>query len=335
VVYVGTVSIGTPPQSFKVVYDTGSSNLWIPSSTCTTTSCQGKDIYSHTVSTTYKANGQSLAITYGTGNVSGFLSQDVVTLGGISISGQVFGEATSLSSFFANQPFDGILGLGYAGIAVDGVTPVFDNLINNNVLASNIFSVYLNSNAGSSTSVLVLGGVDSRYYKGSVFYSPVLPTFQNNVFGYYAVSLNGIYVNGQELSGCSKTSPCVALVDTGTTGLSGPVTGINNIANALGQLTSCNQLAGYPPIQISLGGVTLVVPPQAYVIPTGANSCQLGLQAGAKGSYWILGDVVLRNYYTIFDRQNNQVGFAGAIGSASTIWISYLSILSLVFFALI
>jgi len=313
VLYVGQVLIGTPPQNFRVIYDTGSSNLWVPSTSCVSVPCVGKNRYSSGKSSTYVANGQSLEITYGTGNITGILSADTLSLGGLSLPMQTFGEATALSSFYTALPFDGILGLAYLELAVDGVTPVFDSMIKLGLLAENIFSVYLDSNPGDQNSVLVLGGVDNTYFTGNIIYTPIFTTYQNN-FGFYMVQLQGIYVNGQEVSGCSVSNPCQAIVDTGTSALVGPSPGINNLANAVGTIQSnCATANSHPVIVLNLKGVTLSVPPSTYIVSDNGQ-CSSTIQAG--GPYWVLGDTVIRNYYTVFDRQNNRVGFAGAVQNA-------------------
>jgi saccharopepsin len=92
--YFTNITIGTPPQSFRVVLDTGTSNLWIPSVQCTSIACFLHAKYDSTQSSTYKANGTAFSSPYGSGTVEGFVSQDKVEVGDLTIQNQLFAEAT-------------------------------------------------------------------------------------------------------------------------------------------------------------------------------------------------------------------------------------------------
>lgn len=56
---------------------------------------------------------------------------------------QVFAEATALPAFpFIFARFDGVLGMGFPGQAIDDITPVFDHILSEKVLREEVFSVY-------------------------------------------------------------------------------------------------------------------------------------------------------------------------------------------------
>lgn len=109
--YTGMIQVGSPAQYFQVVFDTGSSNLWIPSQECTSATCQSKEQYDSKGSSTFVTDGEKFAIRYGTGSVEGHMSLDTVEMGGVTAKKVKFGEATVMADFFKNQShMDGILG---------------------------------------------------------------------------------------------------------------------------------------------------------------------------------------------------------------------------------
>ncbi|KAG1717676.1 putative aspartyl-proteinase [Suillus lakei] len=93
--YYTEIELGTPPQLFKVILDTGSSNLWVPSSKCTSNACKSHAKYDSSASFTYKANGSEFSIKYGSGSMEGYVSQDVLGVGDLSVLSQDFAEATN------------------------------------------------------------------------------------------------------------------------------------------------------------------------------------------------------------------------------------------------
>merc|ERR1719473_112282 len=92
--YYGTVSVGSPPQDFTVVFDTGSANLWIPGSGCHSVACFLHSKYRAEKSSTSVKLNETFAIQYGSGDCKGNLVQDVVSVAGLDVPEQVFGATT-------------------------------------------------------------------------------------------------------------------------------------------------------------------------------------------------------------------------------------------------
>ncbi|KAK3008817.1 hypothetical protein RJ639_013663 [Escallonia herrerae] len=184
--YYGEIAIGSPPQDFAVVFDTGSSNFWVPSAKCYfSIACYMHSKYRARLSATYTKivvrsclgfyAGKSCKIHYGFGSIHGFFSQDNTRLGDIVIRDQVFVEATREVSFaFLLARFDGILGLGFQENAVGTVAPVWYNMVQQGIVSKQIFSFWLNRNPKSKVGgEIIFGGVDVSHFKGDHTYVPV------------------------------------------------------------------------------------------------------------------------------------------------------------------
>lgn len=148
--YYGEIGIGTPAQTFGVVFDTGSSNLWVPSKECRlSAACYLHKYFDSAKSSSYVKNGTHFNITYGSGAVVGYLGQDTTTVAGLTAKNSLFGQITKLEgiSFIASK-FDGILGMAWPAISVEHCPLIFDLLYQQGQVSGNSFSFYLTKKAG-------------------------------------------------------------------------------------------------------------------------------------------------------------------------------------------
>ncbi|CDK28099.1 unnamed protein product [Kuraishia capsulata CBS 1993] len=314
--YFTEISLGTPGQSFKVILDTGSSNLWVPGSSCSSLACYLHTKYDHDQSSTYKPNNTEFAIRYGSGSLEGFVSQDTLSIGDLIIPKQDFAEATSEPGLaFAFGKFDGILGLAYDTISVDKVVPPIYNAIELGLLDKPQFAFYLGdvSKSEEDGGVATFGGVDDSKYEGKITWLPVRRK------AYWEVAFDGVAL-GKEYASLEGTG---AAIDTGTSLIALP-SGLAEILNAeigaqkgwSGQYSiECDTRDSLPDLTFTFAGYNFTITPYDYTLEV-SGSCisaftPMDIPAPI-GPMAIIGDAFLRKYYSVYDLGKNAVGLAKA-----------------------
>ncbi|XP_068150582.1 lysosomal aspartic protease [Drosophila tropicalis] len=319
--YYITVGIGTPSQKFRLLIDTGSSNLWVPSSKCPSTvkACAAHQRYNSSASSTYKANNTAFQIEYASNTaggvaLDGFLSQDTVAIGDLAIKNQVFAEMTDEpEGTFLTSPFDGMIGLAYPSISINGVIPPLYNLISQGLIPEPIFSIYLSRNGTNATNggELILGGIDPALYSGCLTYVPVSQQ------GYWQFEMTSATLNDQEF--CDI---CQAILDVGTSLIVVPNSKIKEINHILGVtnpnatsgafLVDCATISKLPDIIFTIARKEFALKSTDYILQYG-NTCVSGFSTLDGIDFWILGEVFMGAYFTVFDIGYNQIGIATAV----------------------
>ncbi|KAK8043743.1 hypothetical protein PG994_012581 [Apiospora phragmitis] len=288
------------PQDFKVILDTGSSNLWVPSQQCGSIACYLHSKYDSSSSSTYKKNGTEFEIRYGSGSLSGFVSQDSMTIGDLTVKHQDFAEATSEPGLaFAFGRFDGILGMGFDRLSVNGIVPPFYQMINQGLIDDAVFAFYLSSNNGEDDSEIT-----------------EIPLRRK---AYWEVDLDSISF-GKETAELENTG---VILDTGTSLIALPTDMADLLNKEIGakkgfngQYTvDCSARDSLPDITFTLSGNDFAIGPNDYILEVQGSciSTFMGMDFPAPvGPLAILGDAFLRKWYSIYDLGKGTVGLAKA-----------------------
>mmetsp|Transcript_31203 Transcript_31203/g.41289 ORF Transcript_31203/g.41289 Transcript_31203/m.41289 type:complete len:627 (+) Transcript_31203:201-2081(+) len=340
--YYGQIGLGMPVQYFEVIFDTGSSDLWVTSSQCTHGDCAtlNLNLYDSSASSTYQAVGGAVSINYeDESSASGHKSSDQLTLGGVVVNNQRFAEITH-REVYSCADADGIMGLGFDSLSeVSGPTP-FHNLINQGSLDEPVFSMYL---AHDSSGELMFGASNPNHYEDCLVDVPV----SNIHSGYWEVTLQDVVTQDDE-SFFTRNS-WQAIIDSGTSLVIGPYAEIGAILDyydaeciywddwyqdyydidclegAQSQdldygLIECpgGNLVDLDPIFFQMHGMYFEVDSSNFLmVLEDTEWCLFGFSTHT-WSKWILGDTFQLSYYSVFNYVEQKISFAKSTAQRST-----------------
>ena len=143
--------------------------------------------------------------------------------------------------FSIKSKFDGIVGLAFPVMSAMHITPLFDNLMKQQNLKKNIFSFYFSKREDNLDSQLILGGVDKTLHQGDIHYNDVIDKF------YWTIRMDKILVDGEDVGVCNN---CKAIIDTGTSLITGPKQKLKLLLNRLNVDHSCKDTDKLPKIRL-------------------------------------------------------------------------------------
>lgn len=324
--YFGNISIGTPSQSFDVILDTGSADLWVASSSCTSASCQSVSLYNAADSSSATTSATTFQVTYGTGAAAGTLVTDTVTFAGYTVAKQTFAQVSQQSSVIrSSQPVSGILGLAFQSLANSKALPIWAALIQNNQLPEPVMSFALRrwirktNSAVTDGGYMTLGGVNNSLFTGDINWVPLF----NNQENYWMVQLDSVGIGSTSVSLKQR-----AAIDTGTTLVAAPSSALEQIFSNIpgGQLSTDSDFENYyefdcdsnPTISMTFNGVSYTLNSADFILvkPQVGNTCIASfyvLDASSGGSsspewvrylfYSLMNFILIKNHIIISDNR--------------------------------
>lgn len=319
--YYGVVQVGTPPQDFRVVFDTASGQLVIPSAKCDDTACVSHHRFASENSTSAVQIGwaddptkpmasgddrDTKSLTLVSSDVSGEFVRDKVCVG------QACGVADFVSLLeesdepFGDLAFDGVMGL----------SPTSPDAKEFNLLQAllakrkqPVFGLYLAATFKglSAGGELIMGGFRKERMIGELVWAPV------SAAGTWQINVDDITMNGEPMHLCAKGG-CNAGVDTGSSLVMLPGNMLSSIMRKLDTGDDCSKIdkANPPTLGFMVNGHKMEMQMSDFLENTD-DGCDLLLATATgsgKGPNIVLGYPFLRRFYTVFDHGQSRIGFA-------------------------
>lgn len=314
--YYGDVSIGTPGQTFLVVFDSGSGNLVIPGEDCQSAACKDHHHFKKNSSTLEQVVcseearlGQETVITFGTGMVQGKCMKDRVCITESMCTSMSFISATvETDDPFDKFHFDGILGLGLPEVSQTEDFNLMSKLIKSDLLELPYFSIYFSAR---EPSMVTFGGHSEEHLASpDIFWTYVTRSSRwRPSTGYWEVISKDIAIDNVA-QGLYDNFPLV--VDSGTSELAGPADVIEKIRNRIGIKEDCSNFKDMPLLGFLVQDYILNLEPEQYIDNDGQN-CEITLMTldvpPPKGPLFVLGIPFLERFYTHYDAKNRMLGF--------------------------
>ncbi|KAE9345385.1 hypothetical protein PF008_g8784 [Phytophthora fragariae] len=327
--YFGFVSVGTPPQSFRVLFDTGSSDAWLPDQSCST--CGEHAHFARHRSSSFRATTENFHGIYGSGDSYGLVGMDTFLIGNCSVPDLAFAVLTEETGNLPALANDGVIGLAFAGMSKIAHPIILDAIRGSKSEFTPAFAFYLAGGDHKDTSEFHFGGYDlSVAGKAAALAKfPVLALPIDSQLTYWTLAVNDFHL--VHTTGTRKRSNwcdpfCYAIIDTGTSFTYVPPQLYDSViaevvadkACDLEQLTCKNTgYESFPTLSFSFGSVQdgnfFHQGPRSY-LDCHKDTCDIELlnhaSLGDDLYWWVLGDRFLQEYYTVFDFHDLQVGIA-------------------------
>ncbi|GAA6022620.1 hypothetical protein JCM11491_000703 [Sporobolomyces phaffii] len=332
--YFAPVAIGVPPQQMNCILDTGSADLWIASTNCSSlTGCSTTTpLYNTTLSSTRLDMNTSFSVKYGGGSAMGEIWQDYVGFAGYNVSSQAFALIEDINGDLLGQGISGLMGLGWQPLAASRVTPFWQNLYAASVLPFPGFAVSLSRYNNVSTASVVepggsltIGYLNASLYSSEINYVPI----PNGMESYWVVPMDQVTVNGTNVTTTGGATQYVA-IDTGTTLIGGPRDVVGNLyAQVEGAQAATGRYTGYysypcehnVSVSLTFGGVAYNMSSSDFNLgpfgvdaTTNRSTClgaffDLSFGSSSRVS-WVIGASFLKNVYSVYRASPPSVGFA-------------------------